>query len=446
MDATARMQVCLWSAVVLLAGGRQCDAALGDEFEIIRWTIDSGGIQSAAGGDFEMSGTAGQPDAGAPMAGGQFGLTGGSCAGPAAGEDCNRNGVRDGWDIAAGTSADCNTNATPDECDIAAGTSTDCNTNATPDECDIAVGTSSDCNTNAIPDECDIAGGTSEDCNANAIPDGCDIVDIGRPAPDDRFNIDGTVRTCSTDDDCLAGLSADSQVDCIQPPLGGEGVCYVRKNRYISIDPNMSTACAPTARRVALDRNDNDVYDAGIDAILGWVGEPIELAVVGPEPTPQLLARIVDESTRHYRDWSVDNTAQPWADATLHVGDCVISPNHTYVVQAIIEGHEIDDEANYSAPLTLKTTTLYGDVTGGVIGAPPDSARNFKDISATVRGFQSVQSEPKVWLDLQGPGSTPEIPDFSDINFADINWAVKGFQGGEYPFTAPCDCPDQACP
>ena len=48
------------------------------------------------------------------------------------------------------------------------------------------------------------------------------------------------------------------------------------------------------------------------------------------------------------------------------------------------------------------------------------------------------------WID---PGTaTPEIPNFSDINFADINWAVAGFQGDVYPFAAPCDCPGQACP
>ncbi len=88
----------------------------------------------------------------------------------------------------------------------------------------------------------------------------------------------------------------------------------------------------------------------------------------------------------------------------------------------------------------------FGDVVGPATGSAPDGTRSFKDISAVVRGFQSTQSEPKVWLDLQGGTATPEIPDFSDINFADINWTVAGFQGGSYPFPAPCDCPGQMCP
>jgi hypothetical protein len=35
-------------------------------------------------------------------------------------DDCNRNGVEDGDDLAAGTSADCNQNGFPDECEVAA--------------------------------------------------------------------------------------------------------------------------------------------------------------------------------------------------------------------------------------------------------------------------------------------------------------------------------------
>ena len=50
--------------------------ASGGDFEMPRWTIDSGGTINSAGGDFELSGTIGQPDAGV-MEGGGFALTGG---------------------------------------------------------------------------------------------------------------------------------------------------------------------------------------------------------------------------------------------------------------------------------------------------------------------------------------------------------------------------------
>ncbi len=47
------------------------------EYEIVRSTIDGGGVMSSAGGTFELSGTIGQPDAGEVMFGGNFELTGG---------------------------------------------------------------------------------------------------------------------------------------------------------------------------------------------------------------------------------------------------------------------------------------------------------------------------------------------------------------------------------
>lgn len=62
-------------------------------YRIDRSTIDGGGGMRATGGDFELSGTIGQPDAGA-MNGGAFELTGGFWfALPAT--DCNDDGSVD---------------------------------------------------------------------------------------------------------------------------------------------------------------------------------------------------------------------------------------------------------------------------------------------------------------------------------------------------------------
>lgn len=47
------------------------------DLDISWWTIDGGGAMATTGGDFTLSGTIGQPDAGAVMAGGAFELTGG---------------------------------------------------------------------------------------------------------------------------------------------------------------------------------------------------------------------------------------------------------------------------------------------------------------------------------------------------------------------------------
>jgi hypothetical protein len=63
----------------------------GGGYDLTWSTIDSGGVMRSAGGDFELSGTIGQPDAGG-MAGGDFAITGGFWFEIPVG-DCNYDGV-----------------------------------------------------------------------------------------------------------------------------------------------------------------------------------------------------------------------------------------------------------------------------------------------------------------------------------------------------------------
>jgi hypothetical protein len=86
--------------VALFTGGRQALADL----EIPWYTIDGGGILFAIGGDYELSGTIGQPDAGAVMIGGDYVLIGGFWQGMSAGPvactgDLNCDGQVDFEDI-----------------------------------------------------------------------------------------------------------------------------------------------------------------------------------------------------------------------------------------------------------------------------------------------------------------------------------------------------------
>jgi hypothetical protein len=61
------------------------------EYDLSWYTIDGGGVVRSTGGDFELSGTIGQPDAGI-MAGGEFELTGGFWF-QIPPTDCNEDGV-----------------------------------------------------------------------------------------------------------------------------------------------------------------------------------------------------------------------------------------------------------------------------------------------------------------------------------------------------------------
>ncbi|MHC5109223.1 MAG: hypothetical protein ACYTHJ_05030 [Planctomycetota bacterium] len=74
------------------------DGLRAQESEITRFSVDGGAARSA-GGFFELSGTAGQPDA-AALSGGRFSMAGGFWFGQAA-TDCNTDGGVDQFDYAA---------------------------------------------------------------------------------------------------------------------------------------------------------------------------------------------------------------------------------------------------------------------------------------------------------------------------------------------------------
>ena len=62
-----------------------------DEFDVSRFTIDGGGAMFSTGGDFEVSGTIGQPEAGT-LTGGDFLVTGGFWFSLPP-DDCNADGT-----------------------------------------------------------------------------------------------------------------------------------------------------------------------------------------------------------------------------------------------------------------------------------------------------------------------------------------------------------------
>ena len=75
--------------------------AIAGDYNLDWYTLDGGGDMWCTGGDFELSGTIGQPDAGVAMTGGGFELTGGFWAGvPAFGlGDMNCDGTVNAYDI-----------------------------------------------------------------------------------------------------------------------------------------------------------------------------------------------------------------------------------------------------------------------------------------------------------------------------------------------------------
>jgi hypothetical protein len=89
-----------WLAGLMTCALAVGSAALADEFTLDWRTVDGGGVIWTIGGNFELGGTIGQPDAGV-MIGGTFELTGGFWAVPPCWcmSDINNDGHRDGLDV-----------------------------------------------------------------------------------------------------------------------------------------------------------------------------------------------------------------------------------------------------------------------------------------------------------------------------------------------------------
>lgn len=77
----------------------------GGPYDLSWHTIDGGGAINMTGGQFTLSGTIGQPDAGAVMTGGSFTLTGGFWAGIDPADSCpadlTNDGLLDFFDVSA---------------------------------------------------------------------------------------------------------------------------------------------------------------------------------------------------------------------------------------------------------------------------------------------------------------------------------------------------------
>ncbi len=102
MNRMARTAACTLAALLIAFAG----PGAADDFDLDWWTIDGGGEMWITGGDFELSGTIGQPDASPTvMTGGDYELTGGFWPVAAAGEseyglgDMNCDGIVNAYDI-----------------------------------------------------------------------------------------------------------------------------------------------------------------------------------------------------------------------------------------------------------------------------------------------------------------------------------------------------------
>ena len=244
----------------------------------------------------------------------------------------------------------------------------------------------------------------------------CDLSPVLSPAPEPGGP------ACGVADDCTGAYEG---ADCVA------GVCYIPKNRYLSIDPTVNDL--EVAYQVEL------IEAADYPTAVGrtwWVGEPACYGypngdvVTPPPPTCEGADRFA---------WVSKLTSTPvtriWTEAPLHLSDCAVAPVVTYAIRA-----SSDDGATFSDSLEIGTAhnpagdaQTWGDVTGGPVPGmaglwlPPDGATNFADVGNAIRTFEndaeSTGSPPRVWVDV-------EINQV--INLADVQFIVNAFEGMSY--------------
>ncbi|MCI0364161.1 MAG: hypothetical protein L0Y44_10625 [Phycisphaerales bacterium] len=83
----AGLAIALTAASANLSAARE-EGGIAGGFDLSWHTIDCGGATFSVGGSFELGGTIGQPDAGVPLIGGTFSLTGGFWPGAVSGDTC----------------------------------------------------------------------------------------------------------------------------------------------------------------------------------------------------------------------------------------------------------------------------------------------------------------------------------------------------------------------
>ncbi|MGD2108106.1 MAG: hypothetical protein PVI86_01815, partial [Phycisphaerae bacterium] len=214
---------------------------------------------------------------------------------------------------------------------------------------------------------------------------------------------------CTTDEDC------ENEATCI------DGVCYVPKNRYVSFRPgNAGTSVAFFVHSPGCPDHDR------------WVGEP--QFDVSCEPETCFADGIPCEGVGFAsRLVGTPYYSNSWPEA-VHLADFGIIAGTRYEIRAIEATCDTGEPANYSEPLTLPTTRVWGDTVGRYIDGvwqPPNGVVNADDLWAGVRRFKLLSDmPPPIWTDV-----APDVPDNCSA-FNTMIWVFEAFEGYQFPYYA----------
>ena len=273
------------------------------------------------------------------------------------------------------------------------------------------------------------------------------------------------------------GPECSDVADCVDAYAGADcvaGVCYVPKNRYLSIDPTTNDAHVAYLLEVTLAT----VYPTA-EGRTWWLGEPAcydypNGEIVLPKPVScdgadrfgwvSTFSRCTGGADHGLPCTGtcefpgvcvplIDPVIRRWSEVPVHVTGCAVVPVVTYEIRASHDGSTLFSDALEINTIHLPAVPQYwGDLTAGPEEVfphsgnwlPPDRTMNMTDVQAAIRAFENVSvdtgSAPRIWVDI-------EIDQV--INLADVQFVVMAFEGVHYaeigPFALighhPADCP-----
>ncbi|MBI1825249.1 MAG: trypsin-like peptidase domain-containing protein [Planctomycetes bacterium] len=236
------------------------------------------------------------------------------------------------------------------------------------------------------------------------------------------------------------GWGGDYQLDwsaqistCLQP-LPVVVTDPAEKNRFLSIVPGH--AGSRTAIRVALyslhhpDPPYADSSTTGLsdeESSVRWVGQ---LSIHAD----------VNGNTFHAAQLQCEPFFADWGSmGEVQIYGTEIIPSSDYVIDSIFEFCDLNNFANYSSPLGLRTTR-WGDITAPFqMPAPAELTQpNVQDVAAMIATFRTDPAAiPKSRALLQPALVNPEAP----ISVLDIAAVIDAFRGAAYDLEPPSHCP-----
>jgi hypothetical protein len=207
------------------------------------------------------------------------------------------------------------------------------------------------------------------------------------------------------------------------------GVDYAPKNRIISvIPPTVPSGAGGSALRVTVASAPGVGQCSGMPDFSSFVGTEMWVGdeVHGSGGSPSGYFALQSEPL--FRDW----TTVP--GGVVQISDCNVIPCSSYTIESV---SDIDYPGGpFSAPVTLQTASIWGDVMGTGGFAMPDGLRGILDVVSIVDCVkQDDGAVPSTWCDLFG--ALPEGGADGVLNVFDITTSVDALKALAYPWTGP---------